>query len=124
MVTTEAASDVDAFPVFFDIVEYQGLEYGMTWPGSYTAAFTCCSDLVIGDIMHPGDGVYHAWISCLDGPIAIPGWVWVEAQGRICVVPHPDGHIVVTHCGAFDTTHVEASFCAGIGGTAGDDPCP
>jgi hypothetical protein len=30
IITTEPGPDVDAFPVFFDLVEYQGLDYGLT----------------------------------------------------------------------------------------------
>ena len=40
IIYTEAGADVDAFPVFFELAEYQGLDYGMTWPdGIYTPNF-------------------------------------------------------------------------------------
>ena len=32
IVTTEPGFSVDAFPVFFDLNEYLGCEYGLCWP--------------------------------------------------------------------------------------------
>ena len=46
--TTEASGDVDCFPVFYDLSEYLGCEYGLTWPGTYTCTFTSCSDSGLG----------------------------------------------------------------------------
>ena len=37
--TTEASSDVDCFPVFYDLSEYKGCEFGLTWPGTYTCTY-------------------------------------------------------------------------------------
>jgi hypothetical protein len=121
--TTEPGPDVDAFPVFFDLVEYQGFDYGMTYPGLYSAVFTSCSDLTIGTILYPGDGVSHAWTTCQPGPVAIPGWAWIWDYGMVCVVPHPAaGGPTIGDCtGGADG--VMCNFCAGIGGFIGDDPC-
>jgi len=45
--TTESSADADCFPVFYELSEYLGCQYGLTWPGTYTCTFTSCSDLVI-----------------------------------------------------------------------------
>jgi hypothetical protein len=82
----------DAFPVFFDITEYLGVQYGMTWPDwTYGAAFTSCSDLVIGSVTAPGTGAAHTWTACRTG-IAIPSFVWLYADGRgeVCLSDYPD----------------------------------
>jgi hypothetical protein len=123
IVTTEATADVDAFPVFFDLVEYQGLEYAMTWPGLYSCAFTSCSDLTIGGVVNTGDGISHAWQECQTGAVAIAGFGWIYDYGMICIVPHPENDSVyVADCeGVIDVTVME--YCAGIGGHSGDDPC-
>jgi hypothetical protein len=123
IITTEPSPDVDAFPVFFDLVAYQGFDYGMTWPGLYSCVFTSCSDLTIGGILWPGDGVSHAWYAGIVDSVAIPGWAWIWDYGMVCVVPHPGtGSINIGSCqGEID--HPICNFCAGIGGYFGDDPC-
>jgi hypothetical protein len=63
VVETLAGQDADCFPVFYDLVEFQGFDFGMIWPGMYSCAYTSCSDLTIGGIVWPGDGVSHAWIA-------------------------------------------------------------
>ena len=119
------AHDVDAFPVFFDLIEYQGFDYSLGWPGQYTCAFVTCSDLTLGTITNPGDGISHAWYSCQPGPVALPGWGWIYEPGPagICVVPHPEaGAINIGDCSGTIRGPVIVT-CAGIGGALGDDPC-
>jgi hypothetical protein len=121
--TTEPDYDVDAFPVFFDLVEYQGFDYGLMWPGLYSCAFTSCSALAIGTITWPGDGISHAWYTCQAEPVAVCGWGWMYDSGMICVSPHPTaGGPNIGDC-AGDLNTVVCRFCAGIGGYIGDDPC-
>jgi hypothetical protein len=121
--TTEAGMDADCFPVFFDLVEYQGFDYGLSWPGLYSCAFTSCSVLTIGGIVFPGDGVSHAWTVCMPGPVAITGWGWIYDSGPVCVVPHPEpGTLNIGDCNAVLDQPV-GNFCAGIGGYIGEDPC-
>jgi hypothetical protein len=123
IITTETSSDVDAFAVFFDMVEYQGFDYGMTWPGLYSSVFTSCSDLTIGGIVNTGEGVSHAWYVCQNSAVAIPGWCWIYDIGAVCVVPHPAaGGPTIGDCHAGDDLPV-GNFCAGIGDSIGDDPC-
>jgi uncharacterized repeat protein (TIGR01451 family) len=127
--TSEAqVYSVDAFPVFFDLVEYQGVEYALSWCDSgtcYDAVFTSCSDFSIGDIEHSGDGIAQAWTSCHPGPCAVPGWAWIYADGptTICVVGHPETWSVHLLDCASRMGNPEGSYCAGICGDLGDDPC-
>jgi hypothetical protein len=96
IVYTLGTGDADCFPVFFNLEEYQGVEYGLDWPGTYSCVFTSCSDLTIGDIQSAGDGVSHAWTSCQNDDIAIPGWAWIYETDscRVCVVDHPQGFAI------------------------------
>jgi hypothetical protein len=121
--TTEPAMDIDAFPVFFDLIEYQGFDYGLMWPGMSSCAFTSCSDLAIGTITWSGDGISHAWYACQAGPVAMCGWGWIYDEGMVCVSPHPSaGGPNIGDCSG-DLNAVVCDFCAGIGGFIGDDPC-
>jgi hypothetical protein len=123
IIYTEPTADADAFPVFYDLVEYQGFDYGMMWPGLYSTVFTSCSDLTIGGIVYSGEGVSHAWTACQPGPVALPGWAWIYDYGLICVVAHPEaGGPTVGDCQA-GADGMVCSRCAGIGGTDGEDPC-
>ena len=124
--TTEASADVDAFPVFYDLVEWQGFDYGMTWPGMYSAVFTSCSDFTIGDIVNPGDGISHAWSTCQYDAIKLPGWAWIYDVGLICITVNPTFDFInVGLCEGTtaDTIPGYNSCCAGIGGTTGEDAC-
>jgi hypothetical protein len=128
IITTEPSPDVDAFPVFFQMVEYAGVEYGLDWPGMYSTVFTSCSDLTVGSIVWPGDGIAHAWTTCQHSTIAVPGWAWIYDYGLICIIPHFEtGHIACGDCQGGenpDSIPVGKSCCAGIGGTAtGEDAC-
>ncbi|MFH1312076.1 MAG: hypothetical protein ABIJ00_02510 [Candidatus Eisenbacteria bacterium] len=125
IVTTYAGSSFDFFPVFFNLTEYLGVEYGVTWPDwTYTCAFTSCSDLVIGEIESPGDGISHAWSDCETGAVAIPGWGWLYADsaGMVCIIDHPDADaIYVLDCDEGLDEPID-NFCAGVYGATGDDP--
>ena len=125
IVTTQPGYDVDAFPVFFDLVEYLGCEYGLCWPAwTYSAAFTNCADLIIGSIAWPGEGASHTWLGCQSG-VMVPSFVWLyaDAPGYICVCPHPiSGIINVLDC-AEGVDDPMCIFCAGVYGFIGDDPC-
>ena len=127
IIFTETGPDVDAFPVFFDLAEYQGLDFSMMWPGTYSTVYTSCSDLTIGGIVWPGDGVSHAWTACQASDIAVPGWAWIYDVGQVCMMPHPGtGYISAGDCqggATADTIPFASTYCAGIGGTAGVDPC-
>jgi hypothetical protein len=126
--TIKDCGDIDFFPVFFDLVEYQGVEYGVEWPGSYSCVFTVCCYTHIGEIVWPGDGTSQCWQSCMAGPIAIPGWGWitVDAPGEVCVVPHPlSGGIIVADCDPRwpQLDQVTTTYCAGVCQADGQHPC-
>lgn len=126
IVHTLETGDADCFPVFFNLVEYQGCEYALSWPGTNSCTFTSCSDLVIGGILNPGDGISHTWFECQPGGIAIPGWAWIYEpdSAQVCVIGHPvTGAIRVLDCHEGLDEPSEEPFCAGMGGLAGDDPC-
>ena len=126
IVTAYTGFSFDAFPVFFDLVAYQGMEYGLCWPDwTYSAAWTQCADLVIGGIVWPGDGISQTWLSCRAEAVAITGWAWIYADGPglVSVCGHPvTGEIQVLDCEG----HVDqavASFAAGVFGAEGEDAC-
>jgi hypothetical protein len=126
--TLKDCGDIDFFPVFFDLVEYQGLEYGVEWPGSYSCAYTMCSYTHLGEIVWPGDWTAQCWQGCMTGPMAIPGWGWitVDAPGEVCIVPSsPSGAILVGDCGPgcpqLDT--LTTTYCAGVCAVDGKHPC-
>jgi len=126
---TYSGFSFDAFPVFYDLTEYKGFEYAMTWPDwTYSAAFTNCADLLIDGIVWPGDEVSHAWTLCQDGPVAIPGWLWMEADGpgQVCIVDAVlgIGSIAVLDCSEGLDSPLY-SFCAGVYGEIPDkdNPC-
>ena len=127
IVTTEPAQSIDAFPVFYDVVEYRALEYGLTWPSfTSSAVFTSCADLTIGEIRNPGDSVSHAWIECQNGNICVPGFIWLYADspGKVCFAPHHlSGYVQFLDC-SLERDLVSWTACAGIYGAAGDAPCP
>ena len=115
---------VDVFPVFYDLTECRGFEYGLTWPGEASCTFTSCSDLWIGNITHPGDGISQVWLDCFSG-LKVPGFAWIEATepGRICVVPHPIGaRLLVLDC-LDSVDEPMCRLCAGVCGEPGDNPC-
>lgn len=119
------STDVDCFPVFFDLNEYQGFDYGLNWPGTYSCAFTSCSDLTIGDIVNPGDGLSHAWYSCQSGDIAVTGWAWISEpdSALVCIVDHPTAFDVnIGDCSGRIDHPAENPYCAGIAGAEGDQP--
>ena len=125
IVTTYPGFSVDAFPVFYDLTEYKGVEYGLCWPAwTYSAAFLSCSDLVIGVIDWPGSEAAHTWTLCQNSPVAIPSAIWLYAggPGMICPCPTSLGVLTVLDCaeGLDDPCDV---FCAGVFGQDGDDPC-
>ena len=128
--TYSGCGDIDFFPVFFDLVEYRGLEYGAEWPGASSCVFTTCSYSHIGDIVWPGDGISQVWMDCRTQRTGVPGWGWitVDVPGQVCIVPHPvTGEITVADCHhTADLDHLDypaSTFCGGVCGASGDDPC-
>ena len=131
IVTTYAGcGNIDFFPVFFNLVDHQGLEYAVEWPGTYSCVFGDCSDGHLGGIRWSGDWITQFWAECQPYGIAIPGWGWitVDSPGMVCVVPPSiTGLIAVGPCDyAPDPDHLDypyASYCAGVCGEIGHNPC-
>jgi hypothetical protein len=128
--------NIDAFPVFFDLVAYQGFEYGLMWPAEWgSCGFVSCTDgrriwtEPCGDpeTFDPGDWVSQIFDVCQYDSVVVPGWAWFYASssGRICIIGppyNPDAPRVAScHLGLFDV--VVCRFCAGVGGESGDNPC-
>jgi hypothetical protein len=124
--TTYAEFNFDAFPVFYDLAEYLGLEYGLCWPTwTYSAAWTQCADLVIGGITWPGDGVSQTWTQCHAEGLVITGWAWLYADGPglVSVCDHPvSGVVQVLDCSEGLDEPV-GNYSAGVFGEEGEDPC-
>jgi uncharacterized repeat protein (TIGR01451 family) len=124
---TEAACEVDFFTVFFGLDEYQGFEYGLTWPAEWgSISFVSCSDMAIGEIVHPGDGISQTWSECRTGNLIFTGYGRVDATGpgRISIIAHPTWYapkVITCHYGSYAAS---VSFSGGVCGAEGDEPCP
>ena len=133
IVTTYAGcGDIDFFLVFYDLVRWQGMEYGLWWPPEWgECVYTkCAGDLFIGDIAASGDGLAAACFECQYSEIVIAGFAWVTAEtpGVVCPVlsPCPTApHLGVGDCDEFgaELEFSRCAFCAGVCGAVGDDPC-
>lgn len=125
--STEAACEVDFFPVFFGLDEFRGFEYGLTWPAEWgSISFVSCSDIAVGEVVQPGDGIVQTWSECRTGNLTLTGYGRIDATGPglIEVVAHPEfgGPKVVTcRYGSYDAI---MSFKGGVCGAVGDEPCP
>jgi hypothetical protein len=117
IIITHPNMEVDVFPVFFNLTEYQSFDYALWWPGLYSCAFTSCSDITTGTIVWPWDGVSHAWYTCKEGPIAVFAWAWITDIGCLCLMSHPTFRAVrVGDCdGGSDNIDPSDRYRAGIG---------
>jgi hypothetical protein len=127
---TYPGQSFDVFPVFFELYEYQGVEFGLNWPDwTYSAVWHSCADMAEGDIRRPGDGVSMVWFECQQDAVLIPGWAWIYADGpgQISVCPYPflgwPYEIRILDCyGGTDEAFVTGY--AGVYGAEGCHPCP
>jgi uncharacterized repeat protein (TIGR01451 family) len=121
--------DVDIIPVFFDLVNYSAVEFGLSWPPDWgTCSFVPCgTGTVLGSICNPGDGIVMVWPTCQNG-YSVPvgyGWLTARSSGRVDLIDSPWslGHrIGFTDCGQTFYPPV-VTFSAGIGWIEGDEPC-
>jgi hypothetical protein len=126
--TVTCPTDIDVFPVFFDLVGVTGVQHNMTWPEAtwYSCAYTkCAGDFQIGDIVNTGDGVAYTWSTCQYVPVVVCGfgWLWASTPGLICLGPNPTtGLLSATDCNFAEDEPI-CVFCAGACGLVGDDPC-
>ena len=136
--------DLDAMPIFYDLVAYTVVETGLQWPeaawgsGSWVK---CKGDIAVGVIQHTAvpevpaetegatNGTAVAWSTCQYTWGVLPGFVWLAATtpGKICPVPNPrTGDYGFVDCTPTPGPYYDRPFCiscAGIGGLIGDDPC-
>ena len=125
--TYDACTDIDVFPIFFDLSGVTGIEVGLMWPGSWgSCAFTPCGfDFVIGTIEQPGDAMAGTWYQCRHDLCVVAGYGWLapSSGGEICPVPSA----VTDFMGVTDCDFVQyppaAYYCAGACGTGGENPC-
>jgi hypothetical protein len=123
VICNEPSLHVDAFPVFFEVAEFQVLDFGLTWPGTYSAVWTGCSDIDVGEITWPGDCVSQVWRTCQSGPVAVPGFAEIYDAGEICVIPHSQyGGIMIMDCEGEEDICQDV-YCAGIGSHVVRGPC-
>jgi hypothetical protein len=128
--TYDGCGDVDAIPVFYDLIEVSVLEFGLRWPQDWgSCSFTrCAGDLAIGGIVNPGDGIAIAWTACQQVWHATPGIVWFGAgtPGLISPCSNPaTGDLGVVNCAPspgpyYD--HLVHVARGGACGAAGDSP--
>jgi hypothetical protein len=136
IIATCPGNDVDFFPVFFNLVEYQGFEYSVEWPGTYSCNFISCSYSTIGSIVWPAgavppetnqDWIGQAWEECQPHTIAIPGWGWIFEPGpatiRIVACTSTYGLYIGDCRWPSGLNQPVCYFAAGIGGALGDEPC-
>jgi uncharacterized repeat protein (TIGR01451 family) len=123
--------DVDFLPVFFDLNEVARVDLGLTWPAEWGSCqfVTCGGDIWVGQIGHSGEGAAVGWASCQRAWSVQLGYGWLHASsaGRICPTPNPMGNrLGVTNCQSPGgvTDSLEAVYCGGVCGAAGDAPCP
>ncbi|HVP57917.1 MAG TPA: hypothetical protein VMU02_07440 [bacterium] len=138
--TYVGSGDVDVMPVFYDLAEYTVNELGLTWPeGAWGSGswVRCRGDLAVGTINHSGGAGYPndvsgtaiAWSTCQRKWCSTPGYLWlsVSTTGTVCPAPDPPtGDYGVVDCAAEPGPYYdypERTYCAGIFGAVGDDPC-
>jgi hypothetical protein len=106
---TVGGGDMDVFFYIFQYGRFQGTDFALMWPAEWgSAVFTPCSDLAIGSIIFPGDGISLAWQQCVNvevkGPFVNCGWLWLgdpTSSGQIRIWDHPqhyDMHLYVGGC--------------------------
>jgi uncharacterized repeat protein (TIGR01451 family) len=129
--TWAGTGDIDAMPVFYDLVGYVAVGFGLDWPAEWgsTSWVKCRGDLAVGTIKDPGDGTGITWTTCQSSWSVSPGAAWLAAtgSGRVEIVPDPaTGDLGVVDCAPSPGPYLDrcvAAYGAGIGGASGDDPC-
>jgi hypothetical protein len=117
---------------------FMAAAYGLTWPAEWGPAqgWWSCSDLAIGSIEQPGDGVYQIWVMCQEprGFPELAGILALDASspGRVEVIVHADaGTAEVGDCYGGTDIVLPCNLGNGRAGwvsvefpDAGCNPCP
>ena len=124
IVTTVAATDIDVFPVFFDLYEYKEFVYSLNWTSGSSCVFTSCTDYSIGSVVWSGDGIVQGWNECQTGNSVVTGWGHIQGEGYVYMYMHYELNIGGVYDCAGNLDGVCYSYWSGFGGFAiGDDPC-
>jgi hypothetical protein len=123
--------NIDVLPVFFDLTEYTGLEFGMTWPVEWgTMSWVRCNgSAAIGNIVNSGDGTRIVWSICQTTWAVAPGcgWVFASTPGLVCPVTNPaTGLLGTIDCSSSPGPQQDPAcevYCGGACGETGNDPC-
>jgi uncharacterized repeat protein (TIGR01451 family) len=129
--TYPGLGDIDVVPVFFDLVEFTVVEFGLTWPTEWgTMAYTrCAGDMAVGEIVEPGGGTATVWTTCQQAWSVAHGHGWLTASvpGTVTAVANPatgDYGTVDCDLGGLDPYDPPlVVLAARVGGGLGDDPC-
>jgi hypothetical protein len=129
IVTTLAGcGDFDVFPVVFDLVEVQRIEYSLRWLAEWgDCVFTpCAGDIIMGDIISPGDGIAHEWTQCHQAEVVVTGYAWFDSPvsaGVIAPAPNPaTGFLGATDCAGVQDLAIGRG-ASGVCGVPGEDAC-
>ena len=129
--TWPTCGDIDVLPVFYDLVEYNVVEFGLMWPPEwYSMSWVrCAGDIALGTLRIPGDGTAIAWTACQRSWAVAPGYGWVAAHspGFVRLVPN----VATSMYGVVDCTRMPGPYhdwpafvsSAGVCGMIGEDPC-
>jgi hypothetical protein len=108
--TYHGCGHIDFFIVIFQSDGMKDLQFALNWPGEWgSCVFTCCSDMVLGDIVNPGDDVLLTWHDCQEDPVIIPCYCRFTANtsGFIDLVEGPGGPTLIWDC---HSAEVEPNF--------------
>jgi hypothetical protein len=130
--TYAGCGDVDVMPVFWDVVAFTEVEFGLRWshPSASMLWTRCAGDVAQGTISHPGDGTIIVWSTCQTPFSVAPGygWILVSSPEYICPCPNPEtGSFGMTDCspapGPYFDWPIWGGYCGGICGGIGDEAC-
>jgi len=121
IITTQPGSDVDVFPVFYDLDEYREFTYAISWVplDVIGCPFTGCSDYTSITTLWPGESVTQTWNDCLPGPMVVTGWFHLQGDWGYIYFTGP---AYVVDCDGL-AEGVCGCHAGGFGGEIGDDPC-
>jgi hypothetical protein len=130
--TWAGCGDADVMPVFYELIEFTSVEFGLSWWFDPTLSMVwtrCKGDAAAGTITHSGDGTVITWAACQVAYSVVPGYGWLTVSGPEIV--SPDLNPVTRRCGVIDCQVSPGPYfdwslgwySAGICGPVGDDPC-
>jgi hypothetical protein len=129
--TYPGCGDVDVMPVFYDLVEFTAVEFGLAWlhdPSASMLWTRCKGDAAVGTIVHSGDGTMITWTACQVAYSIAPGFGWLTVGGPEFI--RLDNYPVTHRCGVTDCQAPPGPYfdCSGVSGAGvcglvGDDPC-